>query len=191
MKSNPPLVALLLFLAALALYLGGVKPLSGVLGEMRAELMRNERKLTAIQMDVMTLGDLQKRIVELEGETSANRTALMTPMLNSYAMRGKSFLDTLATESGLVGTEYSEGALRALPVPNSQVPTRRTARRAVQLKARADYAAAASFLMRVERDLPTVCLQSLSIVPAGQNGTADRQDVTMIFEWPCEGEVIR
>jgi len=191
MKANPPLVALFIFLTTIAVYVAGISPLSSALNRARASLAADEARLSVMQTEVTMKQGLQDRIRELEKANRANRDALLVPMLNSHAMRGKSFLDAIAVESGLVGMEYTEGTFRALPVPKVQLPERRTARRSVRVHARGDYAAAASFLMRVERDLPTVCLQSLSIAPIQQNATPDMQEINMAFEWPCEGEVIK
>jgi len=194
MKTNPSLVALLLFLSSVALYVVVVEPLSAVLNAARAVLTKDEQTLTTMQTDVTTKSAYQARIAELEETDQANCERWITPMLSSYAMRGKAFLDAIAQESGLTGVEYTEGTFRALPVPKSQLPDKRTARRSVRLKAMADYAAAASFLLRVEKELPSVCLQSMTIAPAnggGGQGSIDQQAVTMVFEWPCEGEVIK
>lgn len=192
MKTSPQLVALLLFLTAIALYVAAVGPLSTALTKARAELANDQTRLSTMQMDISMQPEIKKRIAELEAKNERHRAEWIAPMLNSYAMRAKSFLDAAATESGLANVEYNEGAFRALPVPKILLPDQRTARRSVRVKAMADYAAAASFLMRAERDLPALCLQSLTIEQARVSGaSADRQEVEMVFEWPCEGEVIK
>ena len=43
--------------------------------------------------------------------------ALLTPLLESWAMRAKSKLDVFAAEAGLLNVDYSELPVRALPVP--------------------------------------------------------------------------
>jgi len=58
------------------------------------------------------------------------------------------------------------------------------------VKARGDYAAIASFVLRAERDLPMMTVQSVSITP-GKNDDQDLQCAELILEWPCEGEVIK
>jgi len=192
MKTNPPLIALLIFLATIAIYMTVVSPLSSALFKNRAALTEDELRLSAMQLGVTTQADVKNRIAELEATNALRRATWISPMLNSYAMRAKSFLDAMATESGLTGMEYSEGTFRALPVPKTQLPDVRTARRSVRMRAMGDYAAMASFLLRAERDLPMMCLQSMSVAsPKNGPATADVQEIEMTFEWPYEGEVIK
>jgi len=192
MKTNPLLVALLLVLAAIALYVAVVSPLSDSLFKARENLAKDEANLAAMRSDVMLQPSLKTRIAELEATNRINRACRITPMLNSYPMRVKSLLDAMAVESGFTNIEYSEGTFRALPVPKTQLPEMRTARRSVRVKALADYAALVSLLLRIERDLPTVCLQSFSVSPVRTpNASADLQEVNLVLEWPCEGEVIK
>ena len=43
---------------------------------------------------------------------------------------------------------------------------------------------AISFLMRVEKELPLVALQSMNITA---DPKPDRQKIEMVFEWPAKG----
>jgi len=190
MKTNPSTIAIILLLFAAAAYLGGVAPMSKSLLKLRGQQTELESRLAEIEMGAGQHATLRERIAQLERQNGANRDTLITPVLNSYAMRVKSLVDTMATEAGMTDIEYAEENLLALPVPKGPLPTNRTARRAVRIKAMADYAAAISFLLRAERELPLMTLQSLSIrqpkVPRTQ-----QQEVEIVLEWPGKGEVIK
>lgn len=189
MKMNSTILALLLFVGAILLYSVAVSPLSASLSRTQGALSTDVARLNAMELDIRTQDDLTVRVKELEATNKLHRASWIAPMLNSYAMRVKSLVDAMAFECGLTGVEYTEGTLRALPVPSAQVPTRRTARRSVHMKAFADYAAIASFILRAERDLPLMTVQAFTIVPR-QDNDKERQSVDLILEWPCEGEVV-
>lgn len=188
MKSSSSLVPLALLCLAVVLYLGVLNPLSATLLKTRSLLTTEESRLAGIEMSNKQRDGVKMRVAVLERENAKRRTTLLAPLLNSYSMRVKSLVDTLATESGLANVEYEEGSLLALPVPREQLPERRTARRSVRIKASADYAAAVSFLMRAEKELPLLTVQSVTIQPSKG---PDRQEVAVVLEWPVKGEVIR
>jgi len=190
MKSNSSAIALLLIGISIAIYIGVIAPVSDSLIKSRKELLDAQVRLNSIELAIAQRSDVEKRVAQAEKKNEANRATWLAPMLNSYGMRVKSLLDAAATESGLVNVEYGEGGVRALPVPQECLPERRTARRSVRIRAAADYAAVASFLMRAEKEQPLMTLQALSIV-SGKNGNAELQDIEMVLEWPCEGMVIK
>jgi len=189
MKSNPSTIALGLLGAAIALYALAVQPCSKALVTARAKLAELTSRQVAMEMDVANKASLEKRIALLEKATAANRAALISPMLNSYAMRAKSFLDAFAREAGLVNVEYHEGGMRTLPVPGAQLPLHRTARRSVKITATGDYAAAISFILRAEKELPLMAMQALKVTPQKDDPVA--QSIELTVEWPVEGEVIK
>jgi len=190
MKANPTLIALLLLILSISAYVGVVTPMSGALLKARTELTDESLRLGAVEMTITQHSDVKDRIARLEKENELHRSTLLSPMLNSFGMRAKSLIDDLATESGLMNVEYGEGAFRALPLPKERIPQNRTARQTVKIKATADYAAIASFLLRIEKELPLVALQSLTIMPP-KSGSPDLQEMEMALEWPCEGRVIK
>jgi len=190
MKTNPSAVALLLLVLSIVAYVGVVTPMSGALLKERTKLSDEEIKLAAVEMTITQHSDIKERIVRLEKENEENRSTLMSPMLNSFGMRAKSLIDAQAVESGLLNVEYGEGAFRALPVPKERIPQNRTARQTVMVKAEGDYAAIVSFLLRIEKELPLMTVQSLSIKPP-KTGSPDRQEMELALEWPCEGKVIK
>jgi len=190
MKSNSSAISLALLGLAAVVYLGVINPMSASLLKTRAQLTDEESRLAMIDMGNNQREDVKGRIAELAKTNEAMRATLIAPLLNSYAMSVKALVDTMATEAGLVNVEYNEGSLLALPVPKERTPENRTARRSVRIKAQADYAAAVSFLLRAEKELPLMTVQSFTVtVPKGSG--PDRQDVEIVLEWPGKGEVIK
>jgi len=191
MKSNSTAIALALLVLAIVLYAGVVSPMSATLLKTRGQLTDEEIRLTDIEMVNSQREEVRSRVAAFERDNEKRRATWIAPLLNSYAMRVKSLVDSLATESGLTNVEYEEGPLLVLPVPKERLPDSRTARRSVRIRALADYAAAVSFVLRAEEEFPLLTLQSLSVQPAKNNPTPDRQEVAIVFEWPGKGEVIR
>jgi len=190
MKSNSSAISLALLGLAVVVYLGVINPMSASLFKTRTQLTDEESRLATIDMGNSQREDVKGRIAELTKTNEALRATLIAPLLNSYAMSVKSLVDTMATEAGLVNVEYNEGTLLALPVPKERIPENRTARRSVRIKAQADYAAAVSFLLRAEKELPLMTVQSFT-VKTPQSASHNVQDVEIVLEWPGKGEVIR
>jgi len=190
MKQNPLTIPILIVAISVALYMGALSPLSNSLLKARNQLTDSQGRLDTIEMNIRQKESMRERLAVLEAGNATRRTVWLTPLLNSYAMRAKAQLEVLAAEAGLANVEYLEGKMRALPLPKGPIPKRRTARRSVTVRAAADYAAAASFVMRVEKELPQVTLQSFTI-KAPKNGMVEKQDFEICLEWPGEGEVIK
>jgi len=190
MKSNATAVALALLAVSVLLYMGVITPLSQSLLKARNKLTDAESNLAATEMNIRQSEEIKGRVQMLEKLSETNRATCLVPVLNSYAMRVKALVDTMASEAGLEDVEYIEGDLIDLPLPKEHAPAQRTARRTVRIKATADYAAAISFLLRVEKDMPVATLQSLAIHPSKALKT-EQQDVEFIFEWPVKDEVTK
>lgn len=190
MKSNATAVALALLAVSVLLYMGVITPLSQSLLKARNKLTDAESNLAATEMNIRQSEEIKGRVQVLEKQSATNRATCLVPVLNSYAMRVKALVDTMASEAGLEDVEYIEGDLIELPLPKELAPALRTARRTVRIKATADYAAAISFLLRVEKDMPVATLQSLAIHPSKALKT-EQQDVEFIFEWPVKDEVTK
>jgi Tfp pilus assembly protein PilO len=109
--------------------------------------------------------------------------ALLTPLLESWAMRAKSKLDPLAADVGVKVTDYAELPVRALPLPKP-VPKQLYARRPIRVMVQGSYAEIASFVLRVEKMLPYVSLQALNIKA---QRTPEVQSAELVFEWPAKG----
>jgi hypothetical protein len=112
---------------------------------------------------------------------------MLTPLLESYAMRAKSILDPFALGAGLVDVDYADEAFRALPL-TKPMPRQLHTRAAVKMTATGSYQEAISFLLRLEKELPLTSVQSFAIT-AQQDPEA--QLISMVIEWPAKGGLTR
>ena len=172
---------------AAAIYVFGVHPAGDALAKetgRRDERDASQRRMNA---DLRGAGAVRQSLDELDALMAPYMGALLEPLLESYAMRAKSLLDPLALGAGLTDLDYTDEPFRALPVG---LPFARQlyTRAAVRVSARGSYQAAVSFLLRLERDMPFVSLQSLEISARQE---PDAQSVSMVLEWPAKGKVTR
>jgi len=79
--------------------------------------------------------------------------------------------------------DYSELPTRALPVP-TPVPKQLYLRRPIKASCIGSYAAMVSFVMRVEKELPYVAVQSFRM-DVQQDPNVQRGDI--VFEWLAKG----
>lgn len=107
---------------------------------------------------------------------------LLEPLLESYAMRAKSYIEPIALECGLRGLDYEEMPLRFLPIPKP-APKQLYARYPIKVTCRGSYMAIASFVLRLERDMPLVSLGSFTIL---SQQDPDTQQAVLILEWPTK-----
>ena len=177
---------------AVILYMFAVEPFGSDLARAKSELADLQDRQSRTNRDLRNSDNVRKTIAETEEQLAPYRDALLTPLLESYAMRAKSLLDPLALGAGLVDIEYSEEPFRALPLTKPQfkagVPLQKQlfTRAAIRINAKGSYQEAVSFLMRLEKDYPLVSLQSLDIT-AQQSPV--HQSISMILEWPAKGKV--
>ena len=125
------------------------------------------------------------QLEQLDAAIVPYEEAMLTPLLESWAMRAKSKLDVFAAEAGLKNVDYTELPVRALPVP-SPLPRQLYARRPIKASCRGSYAEIVSFLMRVEKELPYVSMQSF-LLDVQQDPEMQRGDI--VFEWLVKGAV--
>jgi len=190
MKSKSSTIALLLLGLVIVLYMSVISPMSASLLKTRSQMTDEEIRLGSIELTNNQREDFKARIAVLEKTNETNQATWIMPILNSYAMRVKALVDTMATEAGLVNVEYDEGSLLALPVPRERVPNNQTARRSVRIKAKADYAAAVSFLLRIEKEIPLLTVQCFAL-KLTKDVRPDQQEFEIVLEWPAKGGVIR
>ena len=181
------LTTVVLGVVAAAIYLFAVEPAISALTRERARLQELKVSQQRMTMDLNSAGTVQKTLEELETEMKPFAAAELTPLLGSYAMRAKSFLDPLISGAGLMDVEFSEEPTRKLPTP-LPMPRQLHARAAVRITAKGSYQAVASFLLMLEKNFPLVSLQSLQI-QSQQSPT--KQTATMILEWPTKGALTR
>ena len=168
---------------AVVLYLFAVQPCQDSITKVRRELDTLQGQLRVTERDLRDSPRVKTMLAEIETSRKPFMDALLTPLLESWAMRAKKKLDPLAADVGLKVTDYAELPVRALPLP-SPVPRQLYARRPIRVSAHGTYAEIASFILRVEKMLPYVSLQALSIKA---QKTPETQSAEIVFEWPAKG----
>lgn len=189
MKSRNPILLAPIFLAAtLAAYLALVMPTSGRLAKLGREQVDLRKKVQTVNIDLASKGDVERRIDKVKAELADFSALQLEPLLESYAMRAKALVGTMAEEAGLLDAEFSDLPPRALPVlPKEPRPARLHARLPIMIACAGDYAAIVSFILRVERELPHVALGGLKITP-GMPTQPEIQRAEIVLEWPIDGK---
>ena len=168
---------------AVILYLFAVQPCQDSIAKSRRELDSLEGQLRVTMRDLRDSSRVKNMLSEIETARQPFMDALLTPLLESWAMRAKSKLDPLAADVGLKVVDYAEMPVRALPLPKP-APYQLYARRPIRITARGSYVEIASFILRVEKMLPFVSLQSLNIKV---QKTPETQSAEIVLEWPVKG----
>ena len=176
-------MALVFGAAAVVAYMFCVMPAQTSLARARQDLENLQQRQSVASRDIRGAQQLKARLAELQEARQPYLDGLLTPLLESYAMRAKAILDPIAAESGLTVTDYAEQPKRLLPLTKPQAP-QLYARQPVRLTCRGSYAAIVSFVMRVEKLLPLVSMEAFSL-KAQQNN--DVQTATLVLEWPVLG----
>ncbi|MEG1479779.1 MAG: hypothetical protein RSD41_02110 [Kiritimatiellia bacterium] len=146
------------------------------LEEKQETMTRTLRRLdlTKKHFDAMTL-QLEK--MESEG--------LLTPLLESYAMRCRSLLDPLAKQHSFTLETFRELPTIALPLPKGPLPAQLYTRQPIECSGSGSYAALVNFVRAVETHYPLAVLSGISISPHAQDPLHHR--MTLVFEWPIKG----
>ena len=170
---------------AAALYFLAVEPTEESLFKARRERDKQSQKHRQMMSDINRADQVKKELVDAELRLDEYRKALIKPLLNSTAMRAKSFVDALAAGCGLAGMEYE--ALTPLPLPANpaMVPVKKYSRCPVRIKCVGSYQSAVSFVRCVERELPLVALESMNVTTRQEN---DVQQIEIVLEWPMVRE---
>ena len=168
---------------AVILYLFAVQPCQDSIAKAKRELDSLDGQLRVTTRDLKDSPRVKNMLSGIETARQPFMDALLTPLLESWAMRAKSKLDPLAADVGLKVADYAEMPVRALPLPNP-APKQLYARRPIRVTAHGSYAEIASFIQRVEKMLPDVALQSLNIKT---QRTPEMQSAEIVFEWPVKG----
>lgn len=168
---------------AVVLYMFAVQPCGESLEKSKQALDQLMSKKQVIDRDLRESAKVKVKLEKLDAAMAPYQDAMLTPLLESWAMRAKSKLDVFAAEAGLVNIDYSELPVRALPVPKP-LPKQLFARRPIKVSCRGSYAEIVSFLMRVEKELPYVSMQSFKL-DAQQDPEMQRGDI--VFEWLVKG----
>lgn len=168
---------------AVLLYMFAVEPCAESNKKLKAELDGLRDRLQTTERDLKESSKVKSLVSEAETARKPYLDALLTPLLESWAMRAKSKLDPLADDVGVKVLDYAEMPVRALPLPKP-LPKQLYARRPIRVTCQGSYAEIISFVLRVEKMLPYVSLQSIEI--KAQN-TPEAQIAQLVFEWPVKG----
>ena len=167
---------------AAALYFCAIESTEMTLAKTRTTLRDRTMKHRTLMMNLSRAESVAKDLKESTTRLGAYENAMIEPLLESTAMRAKSFVDPLAAGCGLVGMEYEQESPIALPILGP--PAREQyVRCPIKMTCRGTYQAAASFIRCVEKRFPLVAFEALAIT-AGSD--PDLQQVSVILEWPMK-----
>ena len=182
-SKNPMFLSALILAGGAVIYLFAVQPAQMSNGRAKRELEGLTDQLRIMERDLKDSARVKGMLAEIDEKQKPYLDALLTPLLESWAMRAKSKLDPLAADVGLKVTDYAEMPVRALPLPKP-MPRQLYARRPIRVTAQGSYAEIASFVLRVEKMLPYVSLQALNLKV---QRTPEVQSAEIVFEWPVKG----
>lgn len=182
---NPMFLSALILAGAAFIYLFAVQPAQMSIDKAKRELASLTDQQRIMERDLKDSARVKGMLAEIDAAQKPYLDALLTPLLESWAMRAKSLLDPIAADVGLNIVDYSEQPVRALPLPKPP-PRQLHARHPVRVVCKGSYAEIASFVLRVEKLLPYVTLQSL-LIKAQKD--PDAQSAELVFEWPAKGEL--
>lgn len=155
------------------------------LSEARQELAKDRRLVTKIKKDLGETANLERKIVQAEAELYAITNAhLLTPLLNSHAMRAKELIQGAVNDSGFSLTEVRELYRIPLPVQNwsSSIFFMRIG---VEIAGIGSYNEISELLALAEERLPYASVASFTI--SHQRTNPMRHRATIVLEWPALG----
>lgn len=187
-EAQRSLMASLVFgVLAVVIYMFCIETAEEGLKKTDAELVALHAQEKKDVEDIAKAESLCGRLEQIKADRKVFLDGLLVPQFGSYFTVAAESLRPIAAESGVELSNFGEPQLprRLLPLP---IPAAQQlyARHAVRLSCRGSYAGIISFLLRVEKCLPLVSLQSLSIKPVQNENEV--QTAEMVFEWPVAGE---
>ena len=184
-SKNPFFLSALILAVAVVIYLFAVQPALMSIDKAKRDLDGLTDQLNVMERDLKDSARVKGMLAEIDEKQKPYLDALLTPLLESWAMRAKSLLDPIASDVGLTIVDYAEQPVRALPLPTPP-PHQLFTRRPIRVVCRGSYAEIASFLLRVEKLLPYVSLQALQIKAQKD---PEAQSAEIVLEWPAKGEL--
>ena len=184
-SKNFMFLSALIMAVAAVIYLFAVQPAQMSIDKAKRELDSLMGQQRIMERDLKDSARVEGMLDEIDAAQKPFHDALLTPLLESWAMRAKSLLDPIAADVGLNIVDYSEQPVRALPLPKPP-PLQLYARHPIRVVCKGSYAEIASFILRVEKLLPYVVLQALQIKAQKD---PEAQSAEIVFEWPAKGEV--
>ncbi|MBR1922084.1 MAG: hypothetical protein IJ829_08850 [Kiritimatiellae bacterium] len=173
--------------AATVIYLFCVQPCDAQLERTRRTLTDLQDRQARTDSDLKNAHTVKKDLADLDASLKPYREAMLEPLLGSYEMRAKSIIDPLALGAGLEDVTYSSEPFRALPLPRP-MPRQLHTRAAIKVSASGSYQQAVSFLLRLEKELPLVSLQTFDVAATS---SPESQAISMVLEWPAKGGLTR
>lgn len=181
---NPFFMSALILAGAAVIFLFAVQPAQMSIEKAKRELNGLTDQRRVMERDLKDSARVKGMLAEIDAAQKPYLDALLTPLLESWAIRAKSLLDPIAADVGLNIVDYAEQPVRALPLPTPP-PRQLYARHPIRVVCKGSYAEIASFVLRVEKLLPHVALQSL-LIKAQKD--PDAQLAEFVLEWPAKGE---
>ena len=140
-----------------------------------------------IRAFISTTKEKQQLVAELSAEhEKLVARGVITPLLNSYAMRAKTILAPCAAKNGLAFEDVKE--LPSIPLQQPQ-PLKKSAycRQPIEFTTSGSYTQLATFISCVESEFPMAILSSLKI--SAQPRDPEIHLIKISFEWPVKTEI--
>lgn len=176
------LVTLIFGAVAAGLYFGVIEQTEMKLVQVRKDVELNTQRSRTVAANLSRSEDVKKKVKDAEERLEKYRAAMIKPLLESTAMRAKSYVDTLAVGCGLIGMDYEP--LEPIPLPTVKaIPKQRYVRCPIRVTCMGSYQKAVSFVRCLEKEFPLVAVGGL-VITARQE--ANSQQIEIILEWPME-----
>lgn len=148
------------------------------------DIMANNERIRKIISTTNTKKEDTARLKTEHGKLV--KTGVITPLLNSYAMRVKTILAPYMKRCGLTVEDVKE--LPPIPLQQPLPLTSYTySRQPIEISTSGAYTQVTAFISYVEKELPMATLSSLKIIV--QNRDPEIQKINICFEWPIKTEI--
>ena len=179
------LVTLIFGAVAAGLYFGVIEQTETKLVKVRKEVTTNAQRNRTVAANLARSDEVKKQVAEAEEKLEKFRAAMIRPLLESTAMRAKSYVEPLAVGCGLTGMVYESLEPIKLPVVRV-VPQRKYVRCPIRMTCVGSYQKAVSFVRCLEKEFPLVAVAAITITSRNE---ANAQQVAIVLEWPMEADV--
>lgn len=179
------LVTLIFGAVAAGLYFGVIEQTEMKLVQVRKDVELNTQRSRTVAANLSRSEDVKKKVKDAEERLEKYRAAMIKPLLESTAMRAKSYVEPLAVGCGLTGMVYESLEPIKLPVVRV-VPQRKYVRCPIRMTCVGSYQKAVSFVRCLEKEFPLVAVAAITITSRNE---ANAQQVAIVLEWPMEADV--
>ena len=179
------LVTLIFGAVAAGLYFGVIEQTETKLVKVRKEVTTNAQRNRTVAANLARSDEVKKQVAEAEEKLEKFRAAMIRPLLESTAMRAKSYVEPLAVGCGLTGMVYESLEPIKLPVVRV-IPQRKYVRCPIRMTCVGSYQKAVSFVRCLEKEFPLVAVAAITITSRNE---ANAQQVAIVLEWPMEADV--